>query len=85
MQAGRGDPPLALTTIGVTRAVTYHIEAVERDLLPAGRDWFFIEEPNGDQHFVMANDSTVVLTSDALGEIIQQVCEKSDLPLHIAS
>lgn len=65
--------------------MTYYIEAVEPSVLPAGRDWMFVEDPCGDQHFVMANNAIVVLPPEALEALLRAIAEQAQLPLRIAS
>lgn len=65
--------------------MTYYIEAVEPEVLPEGRDWVFIEDPNGDQHFLIANSSIVVLPHESLVALLCSIAKQADLPLRVAS
>jgi hypothetical protein len=65
--------------------VTYFIRPVERDLMPDGHDWLFINERGGDQHFVVASDvGSLVLPDQALEAIIRSVVEHTQLGTRVA-
>lgn len=52
--------------------MAYYIEPVDRDLLPDGRDWMFIEEPGGDCRFVLARDAdSIELPTHALLQLMR--------------
>jgi hypothetical protein len=65
--------------------VTYYIRPVERELMPEGHDWLFINERDGDQHFVVASDvGALVLPEVALEAIIRSVCEHTEIGMRVA-
>lgn len=66
--------------------MTYYIEPVDRDLLPTGQDWLFIEEPDGDIRFILARDAeAIVLPTCAIAALMTKIGEHTIQQLAQAS
>lgn len=60
--------------------MAYYIQPVERDLLPAGSDWAFLELDGGDICFVVAKDAERVELPDcALRSLLKKIAQHTQV------
>lgn len=62
------------------------VEVTDRENLPVGQDWIFVEIPGGDVYFVVARDAEAfVLPTRAVEVILEKVATHARLPLRLAN
>lgn len=45
--------------------MAYYVEVTDRENVPAGREWMFLEETNGDVRLVIARDAKPFILSES--------------------
>lgn len=62
----------------------YKVVPVERDLLPDGTEWMFIQRPNGDAYFAIARDAgPIEISADVVCAVLEPVADATGVRLSL--